>query len=147
MSHSGSSCYWECFLPALLLLTATFIICYFSGLQLGFPSSCVEICLRLVPPRGKGPARAHPWPVAMGSPRAWHLQPLFSMANPPMQWPRPSAPTPSGPAPPRLVRHVPFILCRVLSKGNVLLPCPSLTFASGDSTCPSSTWLERKTRN
>lgn len=59
MSHSGSSCYWECFLPALLLLTATFIICYFSGLQLGFPSSCVEICFRLV---HEGPARARPCP-------------------------------------------------------------------------------------
>lgn len=48
MSHSGSRCYWECFLPASLLLTASFIICYFSWLQLGFPSSCVEICLKLV---------------------------------------------------------------------------------------------------
>lgn len=120
MSHSGSSCYWEYFLPALLLLTATFIICYFSGLQLGFPSSSVEICLRLAHAKslllGLVPGPWQPWLCHLP---AWHLSPPFSTTKPLMKEFHP--PCPTQPGPPPFLSHTlcAFILCRVLP----FLPC------------------------
>lgn len=88
--------------------------CCFSGLQLGFPSSCVETGSRLVHAEGSALARGSPaYAASLRQP-----QPPFPMVNPLM---KPWCP----PAPPSLVQHCPwYIVCLYLVQGLIQGQCP-----------------------